>query len=87
MWPWIAAAVGFVAVLIISRLINSLLSIFFRLFNRGFNLATDGYVTVVGWSLRASLLVLLIYGGMIYGTYYLFARRRPDSFRLRTRAI
>lgn len=73
LWPWVAAAVGFVAVLIISRLINSLLSVFFRLFNRGFNLATDAYVTVVGWSLRASVLVLLIYGGMIYGTYYLFA--------------
>lgn len=73
LWPWIAAAIGFIAVLIISRLVNSLLSIFFRLFNRAFNLATDAYVTVVGWSLRGSVLVLLIYGGMIYGTYYLFA--------------
>lgn len=71
-WPWIAAAVCVIAVWLVSRWINRLLSFSFGLFNRAFDAATNGYVRVVGWTLRASVVVLLIYGGMIYGTYHLF---------------
>ncbi len=71
-WPWIAAAVCVIAVWLVSRWINRVLSFSFGLFNRAFDAATNGYVRVVGWTLRASFVVLLIYGGMIYGTYHLF---------------
>ncbi|MFN9720889.1 MAG: efflux RND transporter permease subunit [Planctomycetota bacterium] len=71
-WPWIAAAGCVIVVWFVSRWINRILSFGFRLFNRAFDAATNGYVRVVGWTLRASVVVLLIYGGMIYGTYHLF---------------
>ena len=35
-------------------------------------MATNGYVAVVGWMLRGSLVVLLVYAAMIYGTWHLF---------------
>ena len=54
------------------REINFLLSSFFSWFNRGFNVATNIYAAVVGMCLRASLVVLVGYIGLIYATYYLF---------------
>lgn len=66
---------GLIAVVIAQfgcRLINYLLGGFFYWFNRGFNLVTNGYVAIVGICLRASVVVLLGYFGMIYLTYYLF---------------
>ncbi len=38
---------------------------FFWLFNWGFNRTTDGYARLVGLGLRGSVLVLLVYGGLI----------------------
>ena len=72
MWPWIAAAVCVIVIWLTSRLINRVLSLLFRSFNRGFNWVTSGYVRTVGWMLHGSVVVLLLYGGMIYGTYQLF---------------
>jgi multidrug efflux pump len=72
LWPWISAAICGAGVWIFSRLINRLLSLLFGGFNRAFNRATEGYVRIVGWTLHGSAVVLLLYGGMIYGTYYLF---------------
>ena len=72
MWPWIAAAVCVIVIWLTSRLINRVLSLLFRGFNRGFNWVTSGYVRTVGWMLHGSVVVLLLYGGMIYGTYHLF---------------
>ncbi|WP_010586723.1 efflux RND transporter permease subunit [Schlesneria paludicola] len=54
------------------RVINFLLSGFFSWFNRGFNVVTNIYATIVGVCLRASVVVLLGYVGFIYLTYYLF---------------
>src|SRR4029077_10598663 len=38
-----------------------------------------GYVGIVGWLMRASIVVLLIYGGLLYITYDLFSRT-PTGF-------
>ena len=72
MWPWIAAGVCGTLTWFTGRLINRLLSMLFGGFNRGFNRVTSGYVRTVSWMLRGSVVVLLLYGGMIYGTWYLF---------------
>jgi multidrug efflux pump len=52
---------------------------FFRLFNAGFNAATSGYAWVVGLLLRLSVITLLIYGGLLVLTYWVFARA-PTGF-------
>ncbi len=72
LWPWIAAGVCGTLTWFTGRLINRLLSMLFGGFNRGFNRVTSGYVRTVSWMLRGSVVVLLLYGGMIYGTWYLF---------------
>ncbi|MES2793239.1 MAG: multidrug efflux RND transporter permease subunit [Planctomycetota bacterium] len=80
--PWlpvIAVALGLFAGWLTSRLINIMLSWFFRVFNRGFQAVTDGYVASVGWLLRGSFLVLCIYGGLLYLTYDLFVKT-PTGF-------
>jgi multidrug efflux pump len=71
-WSWVAAGIAALITWLVSRLLNRVLAFSFRLFNAGFNVATDGYVKTVGWALRGSAVVLLVYGGMIYGTWYLF---------------
>jgi multidrug efflux pump len=53
-------------------LLNLLLAVFFRLFNLAFQAITGGYTWVVGWGLRASVLVLLAYGGLVLVTYNRF---------------
>jgi len=52
---------------------------FFWLFNRGFGAATGAYTRVVGGMLRASVLVLLAFGGLLYATYWEF-NRLPSGF-------
>jgi multidrug efflux pump len=42
---------------------------FFRLFNWTFNVGTAIYTRWVGWLLRLSVVVLLVYGGLLYLTY------------------
>jgi multidrug efflux pump len=71
-WPWLAAMLCVVLVWTAGHMINRVLGFAFGIFNRGFNVATEGYVRTVGWMLRGSAVVLLFYAGMIYGTYYLF---------------
>jgi multidrug efflux pump subunit AcrB len=65
--------------LIAGRPLNAVLGGFFRAFNRGFNLATGGYVRLVGGLLRVSVVVLLIYGGLLALTYLGFAHA-PKGF-------
>jgi multidrug efflux pump len=48
---------------------NWLLRFVYRGFNWAFDKATLGYKRSVGWLLRLSLLVLLLYGGLLYLTY------------------
>lgn len=52
--------------------LNLILGWFFKLFNGGFSIATNGYTRLVGWMLRVSLLVLIVYGGLLYLTYHTF---------------
>ncbi|WZP00722.1 multidrug efflux RND transporter permease subunit [Isosphaeraceae bacterium EP7] len=51
----------------------------FGLFNRGFDLATNIYTRIVGMMLRVSLIVLLVYGGLLYLTYWGFTQT-PAGF-------
>ena len=53
----------------LSRLIQFLFGWFFRLFNTGFTAASNVYASLVGWLMRLSVVVLVVYGGLIYLTY------------------
>ena len=55
-------------------LINLTLGWFFKLFNLGFKVTADAYATVVRMLLRVSVIVLLVYVGMLYLTYFSFTR-------------
>jgi hydrophobe/amphiphile efflux-1 (HAE1) family protein len=59
--------------------LNWLLSWLFRTFNRGFDFATGIYARVVGGLLRISVLVLIIYGGLVGLTYKAFVET-PKGF-------
>jgi multidrug efflux pump len=45
----------------------------FFLFNAVMNLGTAGYARLVGWLLRLSVVVLLVYAGLMLLTYHVFA--------------
>lgn len=49
---------------------NGALSVFFKWFNRGFDWITKNYGRMIAWSLRLCVIVLLIYGGLLGGTYF-----------------
>ena len=51
----------------------------FRLFNGFFDLCTGMYTRIVGISLRLSFLVLAVYGGLLYATWWGFAHT-PSGF-------
>ena len=57
----------------LSWLLEHLLGWFFRLFNAGFGAGTDAYAWLVGRMLRASLISLLAYGGLLFLTYRVFS--------------
>lgn len=76
---WIGALVGLLVAQICCGLINTLLGAFFRWFNRGFNVATNIYVWMVGLFLRGSIVALLGYVGLIYLTYHMF-QIAPSGF-------
>lgn len=50
---------------LITRILDTLLGWFFRLFNRGFDASNRAYSWVVRKSLRQGLIMLLIYGGLL----------------------
>ncbi len=52
--------------------LNWALRYFYRAFNWVFERATLGYTRVVGWLVRLSVIVLVIYGGLLYLTYHGF---------------
>jgi multidrug efflux pump len=64
---------------LLSRLLNLLLGWFFRLFNVGFRRGTSLYVRVIGLSLRGSLIVLVLYGGLLALTWWT-ATRLPSGY-------
>src|SRR5262249_12287101 len=71
--PYLLMLAGAVIGWLVSRPLNWLLGTAFRAFNVGFNRATAGYVGLVGGLLRVSVLILVIYGGLLALTYFGFA--------------
>ena len=63
----------------LSWLLDASLGWFFRLFNRLFEAGTNVYTRIVGLLLRVSLLALLVYGGLLLGTYWEFTHA-PTGF-------
>jgi multidrug efflux pump subunit AcrB len=74
-----AVALGALLGWVVGLPLNRILSTAFRLFNAGFNRATDLYTRSVGMLLRVSALVLLVYGGLLYLTYLGF-NKAPVGF-------
>jgi hydrophobe/amphiphile efflux-1 (HAE1) family protein len=58
---------------------NRVLAVTFRMFNGGFDVSTSLYTRTVGVMLRTSVIVLLLYGGLLYLTYFSFTRT-PTGF-------
>ena len=56
----------------LTRLLNLLLGWFFKLFNLGFETSANLYARGVGILLRLSVIVLAVYGGLLYLTYFGF---------------
>jgi multidrug efflux pump len=54
--------------------LNLVLGWFFKLFNLGFKVAADAYATSVRMLLRVSVIVLVVYVGLLYLTYFSFTR-------------
>jgi multidrug efflux pump len=50
--------------------LNRTLGLLFAAFNTGFDMATKAYLVAVGGALRVSILVLVIYGGLLYLTFF-----------------
>jgi multidrug efflux pump len=74
-----AIAIGAVVGFLMTRPINLVLGWFFGLFNKFFDAMTTGYTRVVGGMLRISIIVLIIYGGLLFLTYKSFTTA-PTGF-------
>jgi multidrug efflux pump subunit AcrB len=77
--PALAVVLGALAGWVVSRPLNAVLGWAFRSFNQGFNAATNVYARSVGMMLRVSVLVLLVYGGLLALTYFGFTEA-PKGF-------
>ena len=80
--PWLAMAAvsaGAIAFLVVAWPLDRFLAFLFRGFNAGFTRATEGYTRLVGMALRVSVLVLLVYGGLLALTYWGFMNS-PSGF-------
>jgi hydrophobe/amphiphile efflux-1 (HAE1) family protein len=75
----VALAIGGLAGYLVSGLLNRLFGWSFYLFNKGFDATTVIYTRMVGGLLRVSILVLLLYGGLLALTYWGFTRT-PTGF-------
>jgi multidrug efflux pump len=82
-WGWVALGVsvlsGLVGGWLIGWPLNALLGWCFRAFNSAFNAATGLYVGTVSWLLRLSVIVLVVYGGLLALTGWEFVRT-PKGF-------
>ena len=56
----------------LERLLTLALGWLFRAFNWTFTRGTDLYAGIVGWALRLSIIVLLLYGGLLGLTWWMF---------------
>ena len=64
---------------IVTRFLNGTFGWFFRGFNRSFQKVTNGYAGLVSRFIRFSFLSLLVYGGLLFLTYFGF-RHVPTGF-------
>ena len=64
---------------LVNRFLGLILGWFFRLFNAGFQAGASIYTRMVGGLLRVSLIVMLVYAGMLFLTYEEF-HRAPTGF-------
>ena len=67
--PFLAAAAGIAVGWAVSRPLNFVLGRLLALFDSGFRWTTGVYTRVVGMVLRVSVLVLVVYGGLLLLTY------------------
>ncbi len=79
MAPWLLWAIragfflpGAVVGAVIARPVNRVLSVIFKGFNKLFDGLTALYGTFVGWMLRLSVIVLVVYSGLVGLTYFGF---------------
>ncbi len=81
--PWVAPAttviLGAAGGWLVGGVLNRILGWSFRLFNNGFGVATGVYTRMVGLMLRVSLVVLVVYGGLVALTVWRF-RETPKGF-------
>lgn len=77
--PTVAVLLGAAVGGLIGGRLNRVLSWNFRWFNRGFDRATGWYTKIVGGLLRVSMLVLLVYGGLLGLTWRSF-NQTPKGF-------
>jgi multidrug efflux pump len=75
----VAGLVGAIGGWVIGWPIDRGLVWFFGVFNKAFVIATKGYTWIVGVMLKASFVVILLYGGLLYLTYYSF-EKTPTGF-------
>jgi multidrug efflux pump subunit AcrB len=80
-WLWRVAffVPGAVAGWFLTRPINSALAWVFKWFNRGFSWITERYGRTIAVLLRISLIVLIVYGGLLVLTYFGITRT-PTGF-------
>ncbi|MEH6721774.1 MAG: multidrug efflux RND transporter permease subunit [Aurantimonas endophytica] len=64
---------------LLTRIIDRLFGWFFQIFNQGFEAASNGYVGVTRRAIRASALVLIVYGGLV-GLAYVGFTSVPTGF-------
>lgn len=75
----VTAAIGGIAGRLSAGLLNPILGRSFRLFNVGFNHVTNAYTRAVGMTLRVSVLVLIVYAGLVGLTWWGF-QECPSGF-------
>ena len=78
-FPWVAAALGGIVGWFLAPLLNLVLGWSFRMFNVGFKYSTNLYTRTVGLLLRVSALVLLVYAGLLFLTWFGFMHT-PTGF-------
>jgi multidrug efflux pump len=77
--PWIAAVFGGGVGWGVGRPLNAVLGRLFRLFNDAFTRTANGYLRGVGTLLRTSVLVLVVYCGLLLLTYWSYLHT-PKGF-------
>jgi len=77
--PWLTAAVAGVAGWVLGGPLNRVLAWAFRRFNEGFASFTGLYGRMVGMLLRVSVVVLVVYGGLLLLTWWGFIQA-PAGF-------